>query len=106
MKDNYNRRAFLKVLGVTGVGVLMGSAMKGPAAYALEACDKVDPKAPAAMMVKALKYVPISKTKGQKCEGCIQYKAAATGQKIGQCTILQGCTVAPAGWCASWSKKA
>jgi hypothetical protein len=105
MTKSYDRRSFLKALGITGAGVLIGSAMKGPAAFALDACDKVDSKATAAMMVKALKYVPVSKTKGQKCEGCVQYKVSADNKKIGQCTILQGCTVASTGWCASWSKK-
>ena len=106
MDNQYNRRTFLRALGITGVGVLIGSAIKMPFAQALETCDKVDAKAPAAMMVKALKYVPVSKTKGQKCENCIQYKANNDQAKVGQCVILQGCNVASSGWCASWSKKA
>ena len=104
--SNYNRRAFLKVLGLSGVALVTTSVFKGSVAAALEACDKVDAKAPAAMMVKALKYVPVSKTKGQNCANCIQFKADTSSKKIGNCTILQGCSVASTGWCASWSKKA
>jgi hypothetical protein len=104
--SQFDRRAFLKVLGLTGVSFVAATALKGASAFAVEACDKVDPKASGAMMVKALKYVPLSKIKGQKCENCIQFKASAESKKLGQCTIIQGCSVASSGWCASWSKKA
>jgi hypothetical protein len=104
--SSYDRRAFLRVLGLTGVSFAAATVLKGASAFALDACEKVDPKVSGAMMVKALKYVPLSKTKGQKCENCIQFKASAENKKLGQCTIIQGCAVASTGWCASWSKKA
>jgi hypothetical protein len=103
--SEYDRRGFLKFLGLTGVGFVAASAIKGASAFGLEACEKVDPKATGAMMVKALKYVPSSKKKGQKCENCIQFQAGASDKKHGQCNIIQGCAVASTGWCSSWSKK-
>ena len=102
----YGRRSFLKALGISGVGLFAGSFLfKTSPARALELCEKIDSKAPAAMMVNALKYVPVSKKAGQKCSNCIQYKQDATDKSIGQCTILQNCSVKSGGWCASWSKK-
>ncbi len=106
MNQSYNRRSFLRVLGLSGVALVTTSVFKGTVAAALEACEKADAKAPASMMVKALKYVPASKVKGQNCANCIQFKPETSDKKVGHCVILQGCTVATAGWCASWSKKA
>ena len=102
----YDRRSFLKTLGLTGVGLLTsGLFLKSGRVAALELCNKLDSKASASMMVTALKYVPISKKKGEKCANCIQFKQDSKDKKIGQCTILQNCSVEAAGWCASWSKK-
>ena len=105
--QNYDRRSFLKALGLTGVSFFASSFIfKSGSAAALELCDKLDKKAPSMMMVNALKYVPASKTKGQNCSNCIQFKPDTANKKLGQCTILQNCSVQSAGWCASWSKKA
>jgi hypothetical protein len=107
MNKQFDRRGFLKALGITGVAFFATSAFGGASAAVLDACDKVDPKKSqmAATMAKALKYVPVSKTKGQKCEGCLQFKADAT-KKTGTCAVIQGCSVANTGWCSSWAKKA
>ena len=103
----YDRRSFLKMLGLTGVGVVSSSILfKSGANAALELCNKLDSKAPGAMMVNALKYVPESKKPGQKCSNCIQFKQDGADKKLGQCTILQNCSVKTGGWCSSWSKKA
>jgi hypothetical protein len=106
MKKTVDRRTFLKTLAWSGIGVIAGSVFKQSPANALDLCDKVGKTAPAAMMVTALKYVPESKKPGQKCSNCIQFKSDATDKKLGQCNILQNCSVQSAGWCASWSKKA
>lgn len=93
-------------MGISGVGLFSSSLLLKSSAAALELCNKLDAKAPAAMMVNALKYVPESKKAGQKCSNCIQFKQDASDKKLGQCTILQNCSVKSGGWCASWSKKA
>jgi hypothetical protein len=110
MKEQFDRRAFLKVLGWTSFTFVASAALPGvSSAAALTACEKITDKdklANTKIMVGALKYVPASKTKGQKCDGCIQYTADATSKKNGTCKVLTGCSVSAGGWCASWSKKA
>ncbi len=105
MSNLVGRRTFLKTIAWSGIGVIAGSMFKQSPAQALDLCDKVAKNAPAAMMVNALKYVPASKKPGQKCSNCIQFKPDASDKKLGQCNILQNCSVQTGGWCSSWSKK-
>ena len=105
MSNSFDRRSFIKTLTLGGIGIIAGSLFKRTAANAADLCEKLPKTAPAAMMVGALKYVPESKKPGQNCANCIQFKSDAKEKKLGQCTILQNCSVQSKGWCASWSKK-
>ena len=99
-----NRRQFLKRLGLIGAGSLASVVFKSIPSFAAESCDQLPPGAPAGMMVKTLHYIPKSNKKGQMCGNCIQF-GGDTKSKTGKCNIFQGCDVAVAGWCSSWSKK-
>ena len=104
---SYDRRSFLKALGLTGVGLVSSSLLfRSNAQAALDLCTKPDSKAQGKMMVGPLKYVDSSKKPAEKCANCMQFKPDAKDKKLGECNIIQGCSVKAAGWCASWSKKA
>jgi High potential iron-sulfur protein len=102
MSDLDSRRRFL--LGAATLAAaapLLGFA--GPAVAApLPRLPLTNPQA------KALAYIEdASKTKnpahkpGSTCKNC-QFFTAATGA----CTLFAGFSVAPAGWCSAWAKKA
>jgi cytolysin (calcineurin-like family phosphatase) len=84
-----------------------------PAAGALKWVPDTDATA------KALKYVAdATKAKREKrsgvegkdqiCSNCSLYtkQGAIDGKEAGKCLMIQGGSVAGAGWCASWAKKA
>jgi hypothetical protein len=61
--------------------------------------DAADP------MAKALAYVETSAKPDQKCVNCPQFQGKAGDSRAG-CNIFPGKTVAAAGWCSAWTKKA
>jgi hypothetical protein len=61
--------------------------------------DAADP------MAKALAYVEASAKPDQKCANCAQFQGKAGDSRAG-CNIFPGKTVAAAGWCSVWAKKA
>lgn len=115
MERDVSRRSFLKgaVLAIPGLMAIMtaGSSFGGAA---LKWVADNDPTA------KALKYVAdASKAKGrvdkmgvkaaqQNCANCMFYKKQGEigGKEAGKCTMIATGSVAAAGWCASWTKKA
>lgn len=115
MDREVSRRNFLKgaLLAVPGFMAVM-SAGQSFAGAALKWVADNDPTA------KALKYVAdASKAKGrvdkmgvkaaeQKCSNCMFYakQGEIGGKEAGKCTMIATGSVAAAGWCASWTKKA
>ena len=97
-----SRRRFLaRTLVLAAAAPILGAGTRAWAAP----LPKLPPGNPQA---KALKYVEdASKTKepahkpGSMCKNC-QFFTPATGA----CTLFAGFSVAPAGWCAAWAKKA
>jgi len=97
-----SRRRFLgRTLVFAIAAPLLGEATRAWAAP----LPKLPPGNPQA---KALKYIEdASKSKepshkaGSLCKNC-QFFTPATGA----CTLFAGFSVAPAGWCAAWAKKA
>ncbi len=84
-----------------------------PADAALKLVPETDPTA------KALKYVPdatkakrekrgVTEGKDQNCANCQLYtkQGEIAGKEVGKCLMIQGGSVAAAGWCGSWVKKA
>jgi hypothetical protein len=63
------------------------------------------PLDPADPMAKALAYIEASVKPDQKCANCIQFQGKAGDSRAG-CGIFAGKTVAAAGWCSVWAKKA
>lgn len=78
-----------------------------PAAVVLtaEAASAAD-SAAATQQKKTLGYVNKSTKAGQSCSTCRFYTAAKTKGAAGTCQLIPGGTVAAAGWCKSWVKKA
>jgi hypothetical protein len=60
---------------------------------------------PADPMAKALAYIEVSAKPDQKCSNCAQFQGKA-GDSRAACAIFPGKTVAAAGWCSVWAKKA
>ena len=54
---------------------------------------------------KALAYAETSAKPDQNCANCAQYQGKAGDSRAG-CNIFPGKTVAAAGWCSVWAKKA
>jgi len=126
------RRAFLK--GLLAAPFALEAALNTLGSHAYAAAQKVKMKAadakkllvnvksgstPADNFAKGLKYVPVSKVKGQDCANCMHYKKgvtpegkaikAKTGgkmQPIGACNLFnQGKGwVAEGGYCMGWAK--
>ncbi len=63
------------------------------------------PLDPADPMAKALAYAESSAKPDQKCASCVQFQGK-TGDARAGCNILPGKTVAAAGWCSVWAKRA
>jgi DMSO/TMAO reductase YedYZ molybdopterin-dependent catalytic subunit len=102
MTEPDSRRRFL----FTAVTLAAAAPLLGMAGVAVAAPLKPLPVDNA--QAKALAYVvDATKTKhaafkpGSACKNC-QFFTAATGA----CTLFAGFSVAPAGWCAAWAKKA
>lgn len=55
-------------------------------------------------MRSTTKYVDKTPEPAKKCDGCLQYKAAAPGQ-CGGCNVIKG-PIHPEGYCTLWAKKA
>jgi hypothetical protein len=100
MIQKLTRRAMLE-RGVVAWAVVPAAAMlAGSRAFA--AAPPLDPNEPTA---KALGYTSTAPNPAQKCATCAQFQGAS-GDASGGCTIFPGKTVAAAGWCKAWAKKA
>lgn len=80
---------------VPAAGIFISTAGYGES----PALDSNDPTA------KALGYVTKSAKPDAQCANCSQFQGKA-GDAMGPCTIFPGKSVAAAGWCMSWVKKA
>jgi hypothetical protein len=63
------------------------------------------PLDPADPTAKALAYTEASAKPDQNCTNCAQFQGNA-GDSRAACSIFPGKTVAAAGWCSVWAKKA
>jgi len=63
------------------------------------------PLDPADPTAKALAYTEASAKPDQNCANCAQFQGNA-GDSRAACSIFPGKTVAAAGWCSVWAKKA
>lgn len=90
-------RGFVSVAALPFVGTLLSATAS---AQALKPLPANNPQA------VALKYVADAKKgvgvkPGSNCANCALYQQATKG-----CSIFAGFSVAPAGWCSAWVKKA
>lgn len=110
MTNHISRRTILKTGLVAGALIpALGLITSGAEAADLVPLEATDP------MAKALNYNadtskvddkanPTHKAE-QRCDNCMQFKGKA-GDAKGGCNIFAGKSVAGAGWCKSWVKKA
>jgi High potential iron-sulfur protein len=101
MNGNITRRALMKGGLVAGALVPVAGLFINNAAYGGDS-PALDPSEPTA---KALNYVTKSAKADQNCANCSQFKGKA-GDAMGPCAIFSGKSVASAGWCSGWVKKA
>lgn len=118
-----NRRDFLKVAGVTTVGLLglsLANVVKaeerkrgGAAAPKVELVDENSSQAKALNYKSDRAKVSDAKLKTerqgvafdkQSCSNCSLYQGKP-GEKSGGCAVFPGKQVAAGGWCTSWMKK-
>ena len=103
MKSSENSRRMFLIRGLASVAVLpFASAMLSTSAQA----QALKPLPATNAQAVALKYVADAKKAvgakpGSNCANCALYQAATKG-----CGIFAGFSVAPAGWCSAWAKKA
>jgi hypothetical protein len=101
-ETNDRRRFLQRALAVAALPLLAGAAPRARA-------QALVPLTADNAQAKALKYTPNAATAakdpawkpGSHCGNC-QFFASATGA----CQIFPGHSVAPAGWCAAWAKRA
>jgi hypothetical protein len=100
MQKNMTRRALVQRGLIASVLVPVAGLLLGAAAHGESpALDSSDPTA------KALGYVTKSAKLDANCANCSLFQAKA-GDATGPCTIFPGKSVASAGWCSGWAKKA
>jgi hypothetical protein len=99
MHTNMTRRALVQRGLIASALVPVAGFFVSTAAYGEP--PALDPSEPTA---KALGYVTKS-AKPDNCGNCSQFQAKA-GDAMGPCTIFPGKSVASAGWCSGWVKKA
>jgi hypothetical protein len=100
MPGNITRRALVQRGLVVAAVVPLAGLLISTAAYSESpALDSNDPAA------KALGYIAKSAKSDANCGNCSQFQAKA-GDAMGPCAIFPGKSVASAGWCVSWVKKA
>jgi len=99
MHTNMTRRALVQRGLIASALVPVAGLFVSTAAYGEP--PALDPSEPTA---KALGYVTKS-AKPDNCGNCSLFQAKA-GDAMGPCTIFPGKSVASAGWCSGWVKKA
>jgi hypothetical protein len=100
MQMNRTRRALVQRSLIATALVPIAGFFVSTAAYGESpALESSDPTA------KALGYVPKSAKPDANCANCSLFQAKA-GDATGPCTIFPGKSVASAGWCSGWAKKA
>jgi hypothetical protein len=100
MQINMTRRALVQRGLIASALVPVAGLFVSTAAHGESpALDSSDPTA------KALGYVTKSAKPDANCANCSQFQAKA-GDAMGPCTIFPGKSVAAAGWCSGWVKKA
>jgi hypothetical protein len=100
MQSNMTRRALVQRGLIASALVPVAGFLVSTAVYGESpALDSSDPTA------KALGYVPKSAKPDANCANCSLFQAKA-GDVMGPCTIFPGKSVASAGWCSGWAKKA
>jgi len=108
MKQVMNRRRFMFATGVGGAAVL-ASRVVDVAAADMPAVDMGSPQAMALGYVEDATKTDTAKfaryEAGQTCLNCQLYQGAADSAS-GTCPLFAGQSVAAAGWCNSWVKKA
>ncbi len=89
------RREFLKLSAATAGATLIP-------VYTVQAQEeKLSPDDPQA---KALEYVEVSETEGQKCNNCIHAKGDLEAEWVG-CNLFPGKQVKTEGWCKVWAAR-
>ena len=100
MLRNITRRALVQRGLIAGALVPLTAFFGNAAVYGESpALDQSDPTA------KALGYVTKSPKPDANCANCSQFQSKP-GDATGPCVIFPGKSVASAGWCMSWVKKA
>lgn len=100
MRNEKLSRRVLLSQAITAVALIPGFVLTRQAIGA--AATPLDPADP---MAKALAYTEASAKPDQKCASCVQFQGK-TGDSRAGCNIIPGKTVAAAGWCSVWAKKA
>lgn len=108
MKQAMNRRRFMFATGASGAAILAGSVIDVAAAD-MPPTDTSSPQAVALGYVEDATTTDTAKfaryEAGQTCANCQLYMGAE-GSEWGPCPLFAGHSVAAAGWCNSWVKKA
>lgn len=97
--EKFSRRVLLN--GAIAAAALIPAFVLTRQAIGAEAT----PLDPADPMAKALAYAEASAKSDQKCANCAQFQGKP-GDLRAACNIFPGKTVAAAGWCSVWAKKA
>ncbi|KLV05213.1 high-potential iron sulfur protein 2 [Photobacterium aquae] len=100
MKDNKNRRTFLKLSLASLIGMTAGKTLLTQPVHAAELpqLSEDDPQA------KALQYVHESPDAEKNCANCALIQGE-DGKEWRPCAIFPGKAVNAKGWCSAWAKK-
>lgn len=108
MSSNFSRREFLTKLGVGAlvVGGVSALAACGKSGGGDAGATCTDATGASKAQRDSLHYKDKSPHADKACSGCALYVAAEGGAPCGKCTLFASSSVAPAGYCDSWAKKA
>lgn len=105
MKQNFDRRGFLRIAAASAATVTLSNLIAGTASAA-EKLPVTDPTAVALGYVeKAEDSKDATFKKGSRCDNCALYVAAQAKDGWAPCGAVGGKLVAAGGWCKVYSPK-